>query len=138
MVIKGQNLRLKIDGKVLAMSQSCSIQKTAAIEASSSKDSTGDAEENTCTGTSWNGSANGVVSSDSADTNALHGIDLLDYVGRTFDIEYVETEGEKNRVEKSGGIKKTGKAILADCNLEFPNRQNSTYSISLTGTGELS
>lgn len=138
MVIKGQNLRLKVDGKVLAMAQSCSVQKTANIEEISSKDSTGGAAENGCTGTSWNASANGVVAIDSADTAAQQGFDLLDLVGTTVDIEFVETEGEKNRAEKSGGVKKTGKAIVADCSLEFPNRQNSTYSISLTGTGELS
>lgn len=135
-VIKGQFFRVKVEGKVLAMSKSCTVHKAADLEESSTKDSTGMAKEQDVVATSWDGGANGLVSADT-DAQAQQGFDLLDLVGQKVEITFLETQGTKNREAKSGGITRTGYAIVNDCQLEFPDRADSTYSIQFTGTGEL-
>ena len=68
---KGQNFRLFIDGLCLAASKSCSIEETAELEDTSTKDSTGMAKESTMKSKSWNGSADALLFNET------------DYTGRT-------------------------------------------------------
>lgn len=135
--IKGQFFRIKVGGKIVAASKSCSIHKVADVEESSTKDTTGTAKQHEVVATSWDGSANGVVTNDAADTTAYQAFELTELVGTTVTIEYAEVGGDKNRADKSGGVKYSGSAIVNDVQLEFPDRADSTYSIQFTGNGEL-
>ena len=56
--------------------------------------------------------------------------------GQPVDIEFVCTQGTKNRVIKAGK-KYTGKAIFNDFSLKAENKQNVTHTIQFQGTGEL-
>lgn len=137
MAIKGQFFRVKVGGKVLAASKSCTIHKSADLQESSTKDTTGIAKEQDVVATGWDGSANGLVTADATDTNAVQAFDLTELIGQKVEIEYTETTGTKNREDKNDGEGYTGTAIVNDCQLEFPDRNDSTYSIQLTGTGDL-
>lgn len=138
MILKGQNFRVKLGGKYVAASNSCTLHVAANLEDTSTKDSTGDWSEQEVTGKSWDGSVDALVVIDSSDTDAITGIDATDLIGETVDIEYTQTTGEKNRADAASGIKRYGKAIVNDVSQTFSNKQNSTYSMQFQGVGALS
>jgi hypothetical protein len=51
--IKGQNLRVSINGKYLCSATTCSFHISAQLEDSSTKDSTNSWQQQECTGKSW-------------------------------------------------------------------------------------
>lgn len=59
--IKGQHLRLFINDRCVAAAQTCTVHLAAQLESSSSKDSTGDWEEQEVTGLSWDASTDALV-----------------------------------------------------------------------------
>lgn len=59
--IKGQNLRLLIDGKCVAASTSCTVHIAANVESKTTKDSEGDFEEREVTGLSWDAQVDALV-----------------------------------------------------------------------------
>ena len=113
--IKGQNLRVMVDGKCIAMATSCTFHISAQVESASTKDDANDFQVNEVTGLSWD-----------AQTDSL--------VTLTFD----ETAGTNNRTGQNSAIKRSGQAYLTDYSLSAQNRQNSTLSCQFTGTGPLS
>lgn len=136
MAKKGQNLRLFIGGKCVAASTSCSFHVAAQTEDVSTKDSTGDWQENEATGKSWDCSADALVllTDDGGET----AVSMIGLVGQTVQLVFDETDGDKNRTAKNSVIKHSGSAIVADYSLTAGNRQNATYSVQFTGTGALS
>jgi predicted secreted protein len=137
-IIKGQNLRLKIGGDYVAFSTSCKVHVSVSLEESSTKDSTGDWTEQEVTGKSWDISCDALYSVE-PDTGASNGSDLLDTLlaGEKVEVELVQTNGEKNRAEIPDGAKLSGHAIVNDITINADNKQNASYSIQLTGVGEL-
>lgn len=138
-VIKGQNLRITIGGKFVAFSTSCTVHSSQNLEESSTKDSTHNFTEQTPTGISWDMSCDALFSVD-ADTTGVNGIDALDMVlaqQKVF-VQFEQASGEKNRVPVAGAVVYSGYAWVNDCQLTAGNRQNASYSIQLTGDGELS
>lgn len=61
MAIKGQNLRLFVEGKCIAAATSCTIHVTAQTEDATTKDSDGDWVENQCVGLGWDASVDALV-----------------------------------------------------------------------------
>ena len=59
--IKGQHLRLFINNKCVAAAQTCTVHLAAQMQSSSSKDSTGDWEEQEVVGLSWDASTDALV-----------------------------------------------------------------------------
>ena len=138
--IKGQNLRVMVGGKCIAMATSCTFHVSAQLEDSSTKDSVGDFQEQEVTGLSWNAQTESLVTLEDNGSNGELPQDLLSLminktkVTLTFDT----TAGTNNRVGQNSVIKKTGEAYITDMSVQAANRQNSTLSVQFTGTGPLS
>lgn len=136
--IKGQNFRVTYGGKYIAFSTSCTLHIGLNLEDSSTKDSTGDWQEQEVTGKSWDGSVDALYGVDDPDTTGKQMDDIIADIlaGQPVDIEFVCTQGTQNRVIKAGK-KYTGKAIFNDFSLKAENKQNVTQTIQFQGTGEL-
>ena len=138
--IKGQNLRVMVGGKCIAMATSCTFHVSAQLEDSSTKDSVGDFQEQEVTGLSWDAQTESLVTLEDNGTNGELPQDILSLminktkVTLTFD----QTNGANNRVGMNSVIKKTGQAYVTDVNISAQNRQNSTCTVQFTGTGALS
>ena len=138
--IKGQNLRILVGGKCVAMATSCTFHVSAQLEDSSTKDSVGDWQEQEVTGLSWDAQTDSLVTLEDNGTNGELPQDLLGLiinktkVTLTFD----QTAGNNNRVAQNSAIKRTGEAYVNDVTITAQNRQNSTVSAKLVGTGPLS
>ena len=137
-VIKGQNLRLLIGGKCVAFATSCTVHVSLNLEESSSKDSTNNFTEQTPTGISWDMSCDALYSVDT-DATGVNGINALDTVlaQQRVQVQFEQTQGEKNRIAVSGGAVYSGYAWVNDISINAGNRQNTSYTIQLTGDGEL-
>ena len=138
-IIKGQNLRVMVGAKCIAMATSCQFHVSAQLEDSSTKDSVGDFQEQEVTGLSWDAKTDSLVTLEDNGTNGELPQDLLSLminktkVTLTFD----QTAGTNNRVGQNSVIKKSGQAYITDMSVQAPNRQNSTLSVQFTGTGPL-
>ena len=138
--IKGQNLRILVGGKCVAMATSCTFHVSAQLEDSSTKDSVGDWQEQEVTGLSWDAQTDSLVTLEDNGTNGELPQDLLGLIiNKTkVTITFDQTAGNNNRVAQNSAIKRTGEAYVTDVTITAQNRQNSTFSAKLTGTGPLS
>jgi len=141
-VIKGQNLRLKIgtgtSQKYIAFATTCTVHVSATLEDSSTKDSTGDWQNQEITGLAWDISTDALfsVDTDATGQNAQDALDLVLAKQKVF-IEFeIGTSGAKNRVD--GSTAYSGWAWVNDISISAPNRQNATYSLQAQGDGALS
>ena len=138
--IKGQNLRVMVGGKCIAMSTSCTWHLAAQVESASTKDDAGDFEVNEVVGLSWDASTDSLVTLTDNGTNGKLVTDLISLmisktqVTLTFDT----TAGTNNRVGQNSAIKRTGLAYISDVNISAQNRTNSSVSVQFTGSGPLS
>ena len=137
-VIKGQNLRLLIGGKCVAFATSCTVHVSLNLEESSTKDSTNNFTEQSPTGISWDMSCDALYSVDT-DATGINGINALDTVlaQQKVQVQFEQTQGEKNRVAVSGGAVYSGYAWVNDISVQASNRTNTSYTIQLTGDGQL-
>ena len=137
-VIKGQNLRLLIGGKCVAFATSCTVHVSLNLEESSTKDSTNNFTEQTPTGISWDMSCDALYSMD-ADATGVNGINALDTVlaQAKVQVQFEQTEGDKNRVAVIGSAVYSGYAWVNDISVQASNRTNTSYTIQLTGDGQL-
>lgn len=110
------------------------------MEDSSTKDSTGDWQEQEVVGLSWDAQTDSLVTLTDNGSNGELPQDLLSLiinktpVTLTFD----QTNGTNNRTGMNSAIKKSGQAYVTDVNITAQNRQNSTISVQFQGTGPLS
>ena len=138
--IKGQNLRVMVGGKCIAMATSCTFHISAQVESASTKDDANDFEVNEVTGLSWDAQTDSLVTLTDNGVNGELPTDLMSLiinktkVTLTFD----QTAGANNRTGQNSAIKRSGQAYLTDYSLSAQNRQNSTLSCQFTGTGPLS
>ena len=137
-VIKGQNLRILLGGKCVAFATSCTVHVSLNLEESSTKDSTNNFTEQSPTGISWDMSCDALYSVD-ADATGVNAISALDTVlaQQKVQVQFEQTQGEKNRVAVSGGAVYSGYAWVNDISINAANRQNTSYTIQLTGDGQL-
>ena len=137
-VIKGQNLRVLIGNKCVAFATSCTVHVSLNLEESSTKDSTKNFTEQTPTGISWDMSCDALYSVD-ADATGVNAIDALDKVlaQTKVTVMFEQTTGDKNRAAVTGGAVYSGDAWVNDISINAANRQNTSYTIQLTGDGEL-
>ena len=139
-IIKGQNLRVMVGGKCIAMATSCTFHISAQVEDSSTKDDANDFANNEVTGLSWDAQTDSLVTLTDNGVNGELPTDLMSLiinktkVTLTFD----QTAGTNNRTGQNSAIKRSGQAYLTDYSLSAQNRQNSTLSCQFTGTGPLS
>ena len=138
--IKGQNLRVMVDGKCIAMATSCQFHIAAQTEDTSSKDDTGDWQSNEVTGLSWDASTDSLVTLTDNGTNGELPTDLMSLIINKTEVTltFDQTAGTNNRVAQDSAIKRSGNAYLVDYALTAPNRANSTLTCKFTGNGPLS
>jgi hypothetical protein len=138
-IIKGQNLRVMVGGKCIAMATSCQIHVGTQLEDSSTKDSTGDWQEQEVTGLNWDATTDSLVTLEDNGTNGELPQDLMSLIINKTQVtlSFDTTAGANNRVGQNSVIKRSGTAYLTDYNLTAPNRQNSTLNCKFTGTGPL-
>ena len=138
--IKGQNLRVMVGGKCIAMSTSAQFHISAELQDSSTKDSTGDWQEQEVVGLSWDASCDALVTLTDNGSNGELATDLMSVminktpVTLTFD----QTAGTNNRTGQNATIKRSGSAYISDIQITAQNRQNSTFTVQFQGTGALS
>jgi len=138
--IKGQNLRVMVGGKCIAMATSCTFHVSAQMEDSSTKDSTGDWQEQEVVGLSWDAQTDSLVTLTDNGTNGELPQDLLSLIiNKTLvTLTFDQTAGTNNRTAQNSAIKKSGQAYVTDVSITAQNRQNSTISVQFQGTGALS
>ena len=138
--IKGQNLRVMVGGKCIAMATSCQFHIAAQTEDTSSKDDTGDWQSNEVTGLSWDASTDSLVTLTDNGTNGELPTDLMSLIINKTEVTltFDQTAGTNNRVAQDSAIKRSGNAYLVDYALTAPNRANSTLTCKFTGNGPLS
>lgn len=138
--IKGQNLRVMVGGKCIAMATSCTFHVAAQMEDSSTKDDTGNWQSQEVTGLSWDASTDSLVTLTDNGSNGELPQDIFSAmiamtpVTLTFDT----TNGTNNRVAQNGALKKSGQAYISDISITAANRANSTMTVQFQGNGALS
>ena len=138
--IKGQNLRVMVGGKCIAMATSCTFHVAAQMEDSSTKDDTGNWQRQEVTGLSWDASTDSLVTLTDNGSNGELPQDIftamiaMTPVTLTFDT----TSGTNNRVAQNGALKKSGQAYISDISITAANRANSTMTVQFQGNGALS
>ena len=138
--IKGQNLRVMVGGKCIAMATSCTFHIGTSLESSASKDSVGDWDEQEVVGLNWDASTDSLVTLTDNGTNGELPTDLMSLIiNKTMvTLTFDQTAGTNNRTGQNSAIKRSGSAYLTDYSITAQNRQNSTLSCQFTGTGPLS
>lgn len=138
--IKGQNLRVMVGGKCIAMATSCTFHISAQVESASTKDDANDFQVNEVTGLSWDAQTDSLVTLTDNGTNGELPTDLLSLIinKTVLTLTFDQTAGTNNRTGQNSAIKRSGQAYLTDYSLSAQNRQNSTLSCQFTGTGPLS
>ena len=131
---------MMVGGKCIAMSTSAQFHISAQLEDSSTKDSTGDWQEQEVVGLSWDAQTDALVTLTDNGTNGELATDLMSVminktpVTLTFD----QTAGTNNRTGQNATIKRSGSAYISDIQITAQNRQNSTFTVQFQGTGALS
>lgn len=138
--IKGQNLRVMVGGKCIAMATSCQFHISAQMEDSSTKDSVGDFQEQEVTGLSWDAQTDSLVTLEDNGSNGELPQDIFSLIINKTKVQltFDQTAGANNRVGQNSAIKKTGYAYVSDVQITAQNRQNSTITVQFQGTGALS
>lgn len=129
-----------VGGKCIAMATSCTFHVSASLEDSSSKDSTGDWQEQEVVGLSWDAQTDSLITLTDNGTNGELPQDLLGLIiNKTLvTLTFDTTSGTNNRTAQNSAIKKSGHAYVTDVQITAANRQNSTLTVQFTGTGALS
>lgn len=138
--IKGQNLRVMVGGKCIAMATSCTFHVSAQMEDSSTKDSTGDWQQQEVVGLSWDAQTDSLVTLVDNGSNGELPQDILSLIinKTAVTLSFDQTSGTNNRTGQNAAIKRSGQAYVSDYSLTAANRQNSTLSVQFQGTGPLS
>ena len=128
-----------VGGKCIAMATSCTFHIAAQMEDSSTKDSTGDWQEQEVTGLSWDASTESLVTLTDNGSNGELPQELLSLIiNKTLvTLTFDQTAGTNNRTGQNSAIKRSGSAYLNDLTVSAQNRANSTVSCKFIGTGPL-
>ena len=138
--IKGQNLRVMVGGKCIAMATSCTFHISAQTESASTKDDANDFEVNEVVGLSWDASTDSLVTLTDNGTNGELPTDLMSLIiNKTpVTLSFDTTSGTNKRTGQNSTIKKSGTAYVTDFSITAQNRANSTLTVQFTGSGPLS
>ena len=138
-VIKGQNLRVMVDSKCIAMARSCTLHIGTTLSDTNTKDDTDDWQSQEVTGKSWDMSTTSLVTLEDNGVNGELPTDLMSLIINATKVTLVfdQTEGTNNRTPQNSTIKCSGDAYLTDYSLSAPNRENSELTCQFTGTGPI-
>ena len=129
-----------VGGKCIAMATNCTFHISAQLEDSSTKDSTGDWQEQEVTGLSWDAQCDALVTLTDNGTNGEIVTDIMSLmIAKTLvTLTFDQTGGTNNRTGQNAAIKRTGSAFISDVQVTAANRQNSSFTVQFQGTGALS
>jgi predicted secreted protein len=133
MIIKGQNLRIFLNGHVLAVALNCSVSLQNVMKDVSNKDSVGGWAVNRVFSQNWSVQGECVISESVEYGDVLS--DVKNLVGTKVQVDFSVAGGEHNA--EMGDILVTGNAIVSDISITAQNRQRGTYQIKLTGSGRV-
>lgn len=135
--MKGQNLRLFVNGKVVAAATSCTCHIAMTVEDASTKDTTGGAPQQEVTGYTYDISSDSLFTVD-VDKDGNNTFDLLKVMmaGKAVPFTFESTSGEKNRAKGTGNVV-SGSVVINDASFQAQNRQNATATFQAQGTGPL-
>jgi len=138
-VIKGQNLRVMLGTKCIALATSCTLHVSTSLQDSTTKDSVSDFDNQEVTGLSWDLTVDALYGLNSTDTSGEYAPDLLSSMLAKSEvtISFTQTEGDDNRTAKTGGLKVSGKAFITDLSINAQAKQNASYNAKFTGNGAL-
>ena len=144
---KGQFVRLflgsdnsAVPTKVVAAARSLSLHVSATLESATTKDTEGDWDVQSVTGVSFDISSGALVGSDDVITSSVQGQDfasLEDIYEAAAPVRFqiANVSGLNNRTK--GIVICSGSVVISQLTLNAPNRQNATYSATLTGYGAM-
>lgn len=147
---KGQFVRLflgsdnsTVPSKVVAAAKSLSLHVSATMESATTKDTqdiTGDWDVQSVTGVSFDISSGALVGSNDVITSSVEGQDfasLQDIYEAAAPVRFqiANVNGLNNRTKSL--VICSGSVVITQLTLNAPNRQNATYSATLTGYGAL-
>lgn len=128
-IVKGKNLRIKIDDNTVYHSTECSFSSTLELEGLATKDTDGNVQTPGNYEWSLSTSALVAVQAGGSTQNDTHGI-MTKYLAKALvDVEFT--------TDVAGDIIITGQAYIASCNITAPVSGSATYDISLTGDGDI-
>ena len=133
MIIKGQNLRIFLNGHVLAAALNCSVSLQNVMKDVSNKDSVGGWAVNRVFSQNWSVQGECVISESVEYGEVLS--DVKNLVGTKVQVDFAVAGGDHNA--EMGDILVTGNAIVSDISITAQNRQRGTYQITLTGSGRV-
>lgn len=140
-VIKGQNLRVMVGGYCIASATSCTFHIASNTEDSSTKDTVSGFQEIEVTGFSWDAQTESlVVTADPANASGKIPTDLLTTMlaSTLVTLKFTSTTAGSNyNRTATTTLAYTGSAYITDISITAANRQNSTLSVTFTGTGAL-
>ena len=128
--VKGQNLRIFVDGRAIGAALECQLQLQLNVTPYSTKDDEGAWTKNRVVSLQWSVTANAVVT-DIDYVEAIGVSELADLIGQTVQVQLNTTNGEMNR--ESTGQLLAGDAIISDIQYTAQNRQRTTCQVTLTG-----
>lgn len=138
-LIKGQNLRVMVDGKCIAMATNCTFHVSAQLDDASTKDDANDWQKQEVVGLSWDASTDSLVTLTDNGSNGELPTDLLSLIIQKTEVTltFDQTSDTNNRVGQNAAIKRVGQAFLTDFNISAQNRANAVMTCQFTGNGPL-
>ena len=134
--LKGQNVRiLKYTSgghfAVYAKATSCTVTMTGNTEDASHKDIVGNAALPTIVSKSWQ------VQLESLEVTDMYGILSSILNSEKLTIRFDETATSNNQTQQNAAYSRHGECYISDVTFNFNDRENSTKSLTLMGTGAL-
>lgn len=138
-IIKGQNLRVMVGGKCVAMATNCTFHVSAQLDDASTKDDANDWTKQEIVGLSWDASTDSLVTLTDNGSNGELPTDLLSLIINKTEVTltFDQTAGTNNRAGQNSAIKRVGQAFLTDFNISAQNRANAVCTCQFTGNGPL-
>ena len=142
---KGQFVRLflgsdnsAVPEKILAAAKSLSLHVSMSLEDATTKDTTGDWQVQEPTSLTWDISSNALVRSGDTITSTVLGQDFASVediyeASAPVKFQIANVSGANNRTK--GAVICSGSVVITQLTLNAQNRQNATYSTTLSGYG---
>ena len=142
---KGQFVRLflgsdnsAVPSRILAACKSLSMHTSMSLEDATTKDTTGDWQVQEPTSLSFDITSNALVRSNDIISSTVQGQDFASIeeiyeAGTPVRFQIANTSGVNNRTK--GLVICSGSVVITQLTLNAPNRQNATYTTTLTGYG---
>lgn len=133
MVLKGQNLRIFINNRIVALALSCSVNLQNSFEDASTKDDDEEWVVQNLVSQNWNVQGECVVTAECDYGITLD--ELIDLIGQEVQINFAYADGEHNATMQDVLI--NGDAVISSVTINAQNRERGTANVSLTGTGKV-